>query len=71
MRTRRQLISADFLIRRRRVGNSFYVFRHALFRDAAYECLLSGSRRDIHRRIAGALESFQATPPDSRVGLPR
>jgi class 3 adenylate cyclase/tetratricopeptide (TPR) repeat protein len=33
-----------------------YSFKHALLRDAAYESLLLGRRREWHERIAGALE---------------
>ena len=33
-----------------------YVFKHALVRDAAYESLLKSKRRELHGRIAKALE---------------
>jgi DNA-binding CsgD family transcriptional regulator len=34
-----------------------YGFRHALAREALYADLLAGERRDLHARMAGALES--------------
>ena len=33
-----------------------YAFRHALIRDAAYNNLLKGRRREIHLRVARTLE---------------
>lgn len=36
--------------------DSLYVFRHSLIRDAAYQSLLRSKRREIHGRIAAALE---------------
>ena len=33
-----------------------YTFKHALVQDAAYASLLRSSRKDLHARIAGALE---------------
>jgi class 3 adenylate cyclase/tetratricopeptide (TPR) repeat protein len=38
-------------------GSSLYFFRHALFRDAAYDSLLRRSRRRHHLAIAEALKS--------------
>ncbi len=35
-----------------------YLFRHALVQDAAYESLLKQERRDLHARVAAALESL-------------
>jgi len=64
-----QMVSADLLIRRRRVDNPLYMFRHALMRDAAYESLLSGSRQRIHGRIAGALETTFVDVVDRRPEL--
>jgi predicted ATPase len=34
-----------------------YAFKHALVRDVAYESLLKSSRRQIHAKIAGVIES--------------
>jgi class 3 adenylate cyclase len=33
-----------------------YIFKHALVRDAAYECLLKSTRREIHARIGSVIE---------------
>ena len=35
---------------------SRYTFKHALLRDAAYESLLKSSRREIHAKVAAAIE---------------
>jgi TOMM system kinase/cyclase fusion protein len=51
-----QMVSSDLLIRRRRVDNPLFMFRHALIRDAAYESLLDASRVAIHARVAATLE---------------
>jgi predicted ATPase len=38
-----------------------FLFKHALVQDAAYGTLLRGQRRELHARIAGALEEKLAT----------
>lgn len=37
---------------------SFYVFRHAMLRDVAYEGILFAQRRELHRRVAQKIESL-------------
>ncbi|MFO1119301.1 MAG: adenylate/guanylate cyclase domain-containing protein [Rhodospirillales bacterium] len=46
--------------------HSTYVFKHALIQDAAYESLLISRRRQLHQRIAEALQgSFPETARNS------
>jgi predicted ATPase len=52
-----RLIAAGLLFRRDLPPNASYLFKHALVLDAAYGTLLRKSRRDLHLRIAEALES--------------
>jgi class 3 adenylate cyclase/predicted ATPase len=57
-----QLIKGDLLYRYSSPSGTVYVYKHALVRDAAYETILHSRRRDIHKRIAEALEvHFPAT----------
>ena len=44
------------LVSRQTASGPGYVFKHALLQDAAYSSLLRDTRRELHRRIAGALE---------------
>lgn len=46
------------LVFRRGVGpDATYLFKHALVQDVAYDSLLRGPRRELHARIAEALET--------------
>jgi TOMM system kinase/cyclase fusion protein len=51
------LVEADLVHRRRGVRNPAYLFKHALIRDMAYESMLKPVRRQVHARIAAALEA--------------
>ncbi|HEX8698190.1 MAG TPA: TOMM system kinase/cyclase fusion protein [Myxococcaceae bacterium] len=51
-----KLVAADLVHRKRRLKSEAYLFKHALVRDAAYESMLKRSRREVHVRIAKALE---------------
>jgi class 3 adenylate cyclase/tetratricopeptide (TPR) repeat protein len=62
-----QLVKADLLQVRAEQADRFFVFRHALLQDAAYETLLWSRLRDIHERIADALERLF---PDIRDNQP-
>jgi class 3 adenylate cyclase len=48
-----RLVEAELVFRR---GAAGYAFKHALVRDAAYHSLLRSRRRELHGRIAAALE---------------
>jgi len=52
-----QLVDAELVFRRTRSQEEAYIFKHALVRDAAYQSLLKSTRRQLHGRIAEALES--------------
>jgi predicted ATPase len=62
-----KLVNADLLQVRAEQADRIFVFRHALLQDAAYETLLWSRRRDIHGRIADALERLF---PDIRDNQP-
>jgi predicted ATPase len=51
-----QLVEAGLLHRTVASGRDAYAFKHALVREAAYESLLRGRRRELHARVAEALE---------------
>jgi DNA-binding winged helix-turn-helix (wHTH) protein/tetratricopeptide (TPR) repeat protein len=48
----------EFLYERGSAEDSFYVFKHALTQDVAYDSLLARRRRDLHLRAARALEEL-------------
>ncbi len=50
-----QLMAAELVFRRRRLGRHVYVFRHALIQDIAYESLPKSVRRGYHARTAAVL----------------
>jgi DNA-binding winged helix-turn-helix (wHTH) protein/tetratricopeptide (TPR) repeat protein len=49
---------AELASSRGRPANAAYVFKHALVQDAAYGTLLRETRRQLHGRIAKALEDY-------------
>jgi class 3 adenylate cyclase/predicted ATPase len=51
-----QLCASELLFCRSTPPNDTYIFKHALVQDAAYATLLRGKRRQLHTRIAEALE---------------
>ncbi len=52
-----RLIEAGLVFRQRVPPEVTYLFKHALVRDAAYGTLLRQPRRDLHFRIAKAIET--------------
>ena len=52
-----ELMASELVYRRGLPPEATYVFKHALVQDAAYGTLLRGRRRDLHRRIAAAIEA--------------
>jgi class 3 adenylate cyclase/predicted ATPase len=52
-----RLIAAGLLFRRALPPHATYLFKHALVQDAAYGTLLRETRRQLHGRIAKALEN--------------
>jgi class 3 adenylate cyclase/tetratricopeptide (TPR) repeat protein len=51
-----QLVGAELIYRRGIPPDAEYTFKHALVQDAAYSTLLRERRRQLHARIAAALE---------------
>ena len=51
-----RLVDAEVLYERGVEPATTYVFKHALIQDAAYESLVKGRRRELHLRIADAIE---------------
>jgi class 3 adenylate cyclase/tetratricopeptide (TPR) repeat protein len=52
-----QLVESELIYRRGAPPDAEYTFKHALVQDAAYGTLLRDRRRQLHARIAAALES--------------
>jgi class 3 adenylate cyclase/predicted ATPase len=52
----RRLTEAELVFARGAPPNASYMFKHALVRDAAYETQLKSRRKQLHARIAQALE---------------
>jgi hypothetical protein len=52
-----RLVEAGVVFQRGMPPAAEYLFKHALVQDTAYGTLLRGARRDLHRRIAEALET--------------
>lgn len=51
-----QLVDAGLVFRRGTPPQATFLFKHALVQEAAYNLLLRGQRRELHARIARALE---------------
>ena len=56
---------ATFFHSRGSPPSSSYLFRHTLVQDAAYQSLLRSRRRELHRKIAEALEKRLGEGRDS------
>ena len=52
-----RLIAAEIIFRRPGAVSAYYVFKHMLVRDAAHESLLRKTRRQLHAKIADAIEA--------------
>jgi class 3 adenylate cyclase/ABC-type transport system involved in cytochrome c biogenesis ATPase subunit/tetratricopeptide (TPR) repeat protein len=59
-----KLTDAEIVFRRGTPPQASYSFKHALLRDAAYECLLKSSRQRIHAQLVAALEACADTAPE-------
>jgi tetratricopeptide (TPR) repeat protein len=51
-----RLVEAELLYQRGVPPNATYTFKHALVQDTAYQSLLESQRRELHGRVADALE---------------
>lgn len=62
----RVLEQSGLIEREPRADSQSYAFKHALVQEAAYHSLLRARRRELHQRIAGALEAqFPQTARDA------
>src|SRR5262249_16801923 len=52
-----RLVEAEIVYQRGLPPQAYYVFKHALIRDAAYESLLKSTRQQYHQRIAQVVET--------------
>ncbi|HWP09705.1 MAG TPA: TOMM system kinase/cyclase fusion protein, partial [Polyangiaceae bacterium] len=63
-----ELVTAQILAKRLRLGSPVYIFRHALIRDAAYDSMQPTARERTHEAIGLGLESrfpaLAASEPD-------
>ena len=64
-----QLSGAGLLFCRGAAPHASYLFKHALVQDAAYGTLLRGRRRELHGRVAAALETHFADLVDRQPEL--
>ncbi len=56
-----ELIEADLVVIQRRVGGNYYLFKHALVRDAAYDSMTRETRQHVHLTLVNQLLA-QAQP---------
>jgi class 3 adenylate cyclase/tetratricopeptide (TPR) repeat protein len=56
----RSLQAAELVHQKAAPPDSVYVFKHALTQEVAYASLLMRTRRELHRRIAAAIEAHHA-----------
>ncbi|MGF1526464.1 MAG: AAA family ATPase [Candidatus Competibacterales bacterium] len=64
-----RLVASQLLVVQRRHPEAWYSFRHALLRDIAYQSLPTARRRELHERVAQALEEATATPDGAGLAL--
>jgi predicted ATPase len=64
-----RLVDAGLVFQRGMPPTAEYMFKHALVQDAAYGTLLRGPRRQLHARIAEALETHSPDIVDSQPEL--
>jgi predicted ATPase len=64
-----RLVDAGLAFQRGMPPTAEYMFKHALVQDAAYGTLLRGPRRQLHARIAEALETHSPEMMDSQPEL--
>jgi predicted ATPase/class 3 adenylate cyclase len=58
-----RLVTSGLVSQRGQPPESIYTFKHALVQDAAYGAMLRSDKRQLHARIAEALESNPADRP--------
>jgi class 3 adenylate cyclase/tetratricopeptide (TPR) repeat protein len=60
---------AQIIRQRARLPEAAYIFKHQLTQEAAYDSLLRRKRRDLHRRVAQALERLYPERVEEQLGL--
>jgi tetratricopeptide (TPR) repeat protein len=63
------LTSVELIRERQSLPEPEYIFRHALARDATYESILLGKRRELHARVGQATETLFAGRLEEFYGL--
>ncbi len=63
------LVGGEFVDQIRFTGQPEYVFHHPLVRTVAYEAQLKSDRAELHRRVAGAIESRDPAAADENAAL--
>ena len=61
--TLKQLQAAELIFRHGGGEEARYIFKHALVQDAAYASLLTAARRNLHERLASAMEKTDNPDP--------
>ncbi len=56
----------EFIYEQPAVGNTEYIFKHALTQEVAYNSVLNERRKELHRRTAAAIESSYAERLEDR-----
>jgi len=64
-----RLTGAELIFQRGIPPDATYVFKHALVRDATYSTLLRSRRRQLHARVAEALEEYLPETATSQPAL--
>ncbi|MFT7532399.1 MAG: class 3 adenylate cyclase/predicted ATPase [Gammaproteobacteria bacterium] len=59
-----RLVTAELIFHRGLSADGFYIFKHALVRDAAHESLLKTRRKTIHMKLLNLLEHVDGTAPE-------
>ena len=64
-----ELLGAEFIDQTQFAANPEYAFRHPLIRAVAYESQLRSDRAELHRRVAGAIESHDPASAEENAAL--
>jgi len=57
----------EFIYEQPAVGDTEYIFKHALTQEVAYNSVLIGRRKQLHERIGAALEGLYASSLDNHL----
>jgi class 3 adenylate cyclase len=63
------LVATELIDQIRFTGQPEFVFHHPLIRTVAYESQLKSDRAELHRRVAGAIESGDPAAADQNAAL--